>query len=182
MNRREPLPISPAVQNESVILSLHAAYQTIGKTLEQRIQVPATRGWILASFRGGPSLNQNQIATLLGIDRTVVHRTVKALIKEGLLKETPAPTGRSLLLSLSDKGETARQELVRERKALEEEVRAKLGHGKSETLLSLLRTLAAQPFEKKGHAERGPILIRHSVSTAAESGRKRNQGSRRIRT
>src|SRR5580698_6524512 len=167
MSLRQPQPISPAVQSESVILSLYAAYQTIGKALERRIQVPATRGWILASFRGGANLNQNQIANLLGIDRTVIHRTVKALIKEGLLQETPAPSGRSLLLSLTGMGEKARQELIRERKALEAEVRANLGQGKSETLLLLLRTLAAQPFDERGHAEVGAFLTKPANSSAA---------------
>ncbi len=153
MSLREPQPISPAIRDESVILSLHLAYQTIGKTLERRIRMPSTRGWVLASFRGGPQLNQNQIATLLGIDRTVVHRTIKGLIREGLMRETPAPRGRSLLLSLTDVGEKARQGLIDERKALEAEVRARLGKGRSRTLLLLLRTLAAQPFDDDGHAE-----------------------------
>jgi len=147
MSPRNPQPIAPEIQHESVILSLHAAHQTIAKALERRIDVSPTRGRIIASFRGGATLNQNQIATLLGIDRTVAHRTVKALIDEGLLKEKPAPTGRSLLLSLTDKGEKARQGLIRERRALEAEVRAALGREKSATLLDLLRTLAEQSFD-----------------------------------
>jgi hypothetical protein len=48
--------------------SFYAARATMSPARSQ------TRGFILSTLGGGVALNQNQIAKLLGFDRTVVHR------------------------------------------------------------------------------------------------------------
>jgi hypothetical protein len=62
------------ILKDSVLAHLAAAYFSVGKRLERKTQCSATRGFILSTLRGGTGLNQNQIATLRGFDRTVVHR------------------------------------------------------------------------------------------------------------
>jgi hypothetical protein len=61
------------ILRDSVLAHVAAAYFSVGKRLERKTQCSATRGFILSTLRGGAALNQNQIATLLGFDRTVVH-------------------------------------------------------------------------------------------------------------
>src|SRR5215471_20103728 len=80
----------------SVLAHIAAAYFSVGKRLEQKTKCSATRGFILSTLRGGAALNQNQIATLLGIDRTVVHRAIKLMAKEGLVSERRAKSGRAI--------------------------------------------------------------------------------------
>jgi DNA-binding MarR family transcriptional regulator len=75
---------------------------------------------------GGVTQNQNQIATLLGLDRTVVRRTVKSLIREGLVSERKAPSGRALLLQLTAKGNRYRSVLIQQRRAVDAKLRRRL--------------------------------------------------------
>lgn len=70
------------ILRDSVLAHVAAAYFSVGKRLERKTQCSATRGFILSTLRGGTPLNANQIATLLGLDRTVVHRAIKSLGKE----------------------------------------------------------------------------------------------------
>src|SRR5882762_6516610 len=79
--------IPSEILKESVLVHLAAAYYSVAKQLEQKTECSQTRGFILSTLRGGASRNQNQIATLLGFDRTVVHRAIKTMIQEGLLSE-----------------------------------------------------------------------------------------------
>jgi DNA-binding MarR family transcriptional regulator len=77
----------------SVLVHLAAAYFHITRRMEQKTKCSQTRGFVLATLRGGALLNQKQIATLLGLDRTVVHRAVKSLIREGLLSQKESAVG-----------------------------------------------------------------------------------------
>jgi DNA-binding MarR family transcriptional regulator len=131
---------------DSVILNLAAAYFSIGKRLEQKTQCSQTRGFILSTLRGGASLNQNQIATLLGFDRTVVHRAVKTMIQEGLLSERKAERGRALLVQLTAKGSKYRESLIKERRALDEVLSEQLTPDEISTLLHLLKRVAELKF------------------------------------
>ncbi len=65
------------ILKDSVLAHIAAAYFSVGKRLERKTRCSATRGFILSTLRDGATLNQNQIATLLGFDRTVVHRAIK---------------------------------------------------------------------------------------------------------
>jgi MarR family len=86
--------VPKAVRKGSVLVQLAAAYFHSARRMEQKTRCWQTRGFVLATLRGGAP--QNQIATLLGVDRTVVHRTVKSLIRERLVSERKAPSGRTL--------------------------------------------------------------------------------------
>ena len=79
--------IPGVILKDSVLANIAATYFSVGKRLKRKTQCSATRGFILSTLRDGATPNQNQIATLLGFDRTVVHRAVKSLAKEGLVSE-----------------------------------------------------------------------------------------------
>jgi len=134
--------IPQEILKDSVILHLASAYFFIGKRLEQKTQCSQTRGFILSTLRGGASLNQNQIATILGFDRTAVHRAIKIMIQEGLLSERKAEKGRSLLVQLTAKGNKYREGLIKERRALDETIRQHFTPEDHATLLRLVKRLA----------------------------------------
>jgi len=138
--------IPQEILQDSVLVHLAAAYYSVGKQLEQKTQCSQTRGFIMSTLRGGAALNQNQIATMLGFDRTVVHRAVKTMIREGLLSERKAKTGRALLVQLSAKGNKYRENLVKERRAAEEKLRAELTPEEIATMLRLLKVIGKMKF------------------------------------
>ena len=134
--------IPQEILKDSVLLNLAAAYFAIGKRLEQKTKCSQTRGLIMSTLRGGVSLNQNQIATMLGFDRTVVHRAIKTMIHEGLLSERKADTGRALLVQLTAKGNKYREGLIKERRAAEDKLRTELTPVQASTLIRLLKRVA----------------------------------------
>ena len=138
--------IPPEVLKDSVLVHLAAAYYSVGKQLEQKTQCSQTRGFILSTLRDGAVRNQNQIATLLGFDRTVVHRAIKTMIQEGLLTERKAESGRALLVQITAKGNKYREFLIKERRAAEEKLRKELPPGEIATLLRLLKVIAEVKF------------------------------------
>jgi DNA-binding MarR family transcriptional regulator len=134
--------IPQEIVKDSVLLNLASAYFAIGKSLEQKTKCSQTRGFIMSTLRGGAALNQNQIATTLGFDRTVVHRAIKAMIHEGLLSERKADTGRALLVQLTAKGNKYREGLIKARRAAEDKLRKQLTPRESSTLIRLLQRVA----------------------------------------
>jgi DNA-binding MarR family transcriptional regulator len=134
------------ILKDSVLAHLAAAYFAVGKRLERKTGCSATRGFILSSLRHGPALNQNQIATQLGFDRTVVHRAIKTMIREGLVLERKAKTGRALLLHLTRKGEKYHQALVHHRRSADEKVRQALSASERATLIGLLKRIGEMEF------------------------------------
>jgi DNA-binding MarR family transcriptional regulator len=138
--------IPKAILKDSVLVHLAAAYFHIARRMERKTKCSQTRGFVLSTLRGGATLNQNQIATLLGLDRTVVHRTVKSLIREGLVSDRKAPTGRALLLRLTSKGNRYRAVLIQQRRSVDEKLRQQLSPGTFSTLIHLLQVLSALDF------------------------------------
>ena len=134
------------ILKESVLANIAAAYFSVGKRLERKTQCSATRGFILSTLRGGTTLNQNQIATLLGIDRTVVHRAIKSLAKEGLVSEHRAKSGRAIQVQLTAKGRKYRERLIEARVTADESVRRRMTSQERETLLRLLKLIAECEF------------------------------------
>jgi DNA-binding MarR family transcriptional regulator len=134
------------ILKDSVIAHLAAAYFSVGKRLERKTQCSATRGFILATLRGDAKLNQNQIATLLGLDRTVVHRAIKLMVAEGLLSERKADSGRAIHLQLTGKGRKYRERLIKARVAADESIRQPMTAEERETLLRLLKMVAQCEF------------------------------------
>jgi DNA-binding MarR family transcriptional regulator len=134
------------ILKDSVLAHIAAAYFSVGKRLERKTGCSATRGFILSTLRGGATLNQNQIATLLGLDRTVVHRAIKSMVREGLVSERKAKSGRAINVQLTPKGSRYRQRLVKARVAADENVQHQLTSDERVTLLRLLRLIAELEF------------------------------------
>jgi DNA-binding MarR family transcriptional regulator len=130
------------ILKDSVLLHLAQAYFSVGKLLEQKTKCSQTRGFILSTLRGGAARNQNQIAKLLGFDRTVVHRAIKLMIHEGLLSEKKAASGRALLVHLTAKGNKYREYLIKERRALDDKVQKRFSPSEISTLIRLLKLIA----------------------------------------
>lgn len=142
----EKKAIPEEILKDSVLAHVAAAYFAVGKRLERKTRCSATRGFILAMLRGGAVLNQNQIATLLGFDRTVVHRAIKTMVQEGLMSETKGESGRALPVQLTAKGEKYRQSLIRERRAADEKLRKALTPHERATLIRLLKMVSELEF------------------------------------
>lgn len=130
------------ILKDSVLAHIAAAYFSAGKRLERKTGCSATRGFILSTLRGGAALNQNQIATLLGFDRTVVHRAIKAMVHEGLVSERRAKSGRAIQVHLTPKGNRYRERLIKARVAADENIRQHLTSDERTTLLRLLKLIA----------------------------------------
>jgi DNA-binding MarR family transcriptional regulator len=130
----------------SILAHVAAAYFSVGKRLERKTKCSATRGFILSTLRSGTVLNQNQIATLLGLDRTVVHRAIKSLAEDGLVSEHKAKSGRALEVQLTGKGRKYRDRLIEAREAADESVRRQMTSEERETLLRLLKRIAECEF------------------------------------
>ena len=146
MNMLPSKEIPEEILNDSVLAHIAAAYFAVGKRLERKTQCSATRGFILSTLRDGTTLNQNQIATLLGFDRTVVHRAIKSLAKEGLVSEHMAKSGRAIQVQLTVKGRRYRERLISARMTADESVRRQMTEEQRETLLRLLRLVAECEF------------------------------------
>jgi DNA-binding MarR family transcriptional regulator len=97
---------------------------------------------MFSTLPGGMALNQNQIAKLLGFDRRVAHRAIKTMIREALLSERKAESGRSLRVHLTAKGNAYRESLIKERRGVDEKLREKLKPCESSTLLRLPEEVA----------------------------------------
>ncbi len=134
------------ILKDSVLANIAAAYFSVGKRLERKTQCSATRGFILSTLRDGTMLNPNQIATLLGFDRTVVHRAIKSLVSEGLVSEHRAKSGRAIPVQLTAKGRKYRERLIQARVTADESVRRQMTSEERETLLRLLKLVAECEF------------------------------------
>ena len=134
------------ILKDSVLAHVAAAYFSVGKQLERKTRCSATRGFILSTLRGGAALNQNQIATLLGFDRTVVHRAIKSMVQEGLVSERKAKSGRAIHVKLTPKGQRYRKRLIHARIAADDRLRKELTPDERATLLRLLKLVAELEF------------------------------------
>lgn len=146
MNNVPGKEIADDIVKGSVLAHVGAAYFSVGKRLERQTHCSATRGFILSTLRGGTTLNQNQIATLLGLDRTVVHRAIKLLAKEGLVSERRAKSGRAIRVQLTAQGRKYRERLIEARVTADESVRRQMTSEERETLLRLLKLVAECEF------------------------------------
>lgn len=134
--------IPEEILKDSVLIHLAAAYFSVSKQLERKTHCSQTRGFILSTLRGGAELNQNQIATMLGLDRTVVHRSIGTMVREGLVSKKKGESGRALLVRLTPKGQKYREFLIKERRAAEETLRERLSSEERSRLIGLLQIVA----------------------------------------
>jgi DNA-binding MarR family transcriptional regulator len=151
-NGDHPMSITPQIEvpddilKDSILAHIAAAYFSMGKRLERKTQCSATRGFVLSTLRDGGAMNQNQIATLLGLDRTVVHRAVRSLIEEGLVSEHVAKSGKAIPIRLTAKGRKYREQLIAARESAEESVRQKTTSEEREVFIRLLKLVAECEF------------------------------------
>ncbi len=138
--------IPPEIMQDSVLIHLYAAYSAIAKKMEQKTKCSQTRGFIMATLRGGATLNSNQIAKRLSLDRTVVHRAIKTMLREGLLTEKKAPSGRGRLVQLSAKGNANREVMIKYRRALDAKLKEKLSTPEISRLIENLKAVADLDF------------------------------------
>ena len=138
--------IPDEILRDSILAHIAAAYFSVGRKLERKTRCSATRGFILSTLRGEATLNQNQIATFLGFDRTVVHRAIKSMAQEGLVSEQRAKSGRAIRVQLTAKGRKYRDQLIEVRVAADEIVRQRMTSDERETLLRLLKLVAECEF------------------------------------
>jgi len=146
MNIVDKNQIPPEIMQDSVLLHLAMAYSAIAKKMEQKTKCSQTRGFIMATLRGGASLNSNQIAKRLSLDRTVVHRVIKTMLREGLLTEKKAPSGKGLLVQLSAKGNASREVMIKYRRALDAKLKEKLTKAEISKLIQNLKVVADLDF------------------------------------
>jgi len=139
-------PIPEDILKDSVLARIAAAYFSVGKKLERKTRCTATRGFILSTLREGAELNQNQIATLLGFDRTVVHRSIKTMVQEGLVAEKKAKAGRAILVRLTAKGQRYREFLIQQRRLADAKLNGEIGPEERSTLIRLLDLVAELEF------------------------------------
>ena len=135
-------PIPEDVLKDSVLAHIAAAYFSVAKKLERKTHCSATRGYILSTLRDAAELNQNQIATMLGLDRTVVHRSIKTMVQEGLVAEKKAKAGRAILVRLTAKGQRYREFLIQQRRLADAKLAAELDSQERSTLIRLLKQVA----------------------------------------
>ena len=138
--------IPQEILEDSVLAHIAVAYFSVGKRLERKTGCSATRGFILSTLRGGATLNQNQIATHLGLDRTVVHRAIKTMAQEGLVSERKAKSGRAIHVQLTRKGNRYRERLIKARVAADENLRRQLTSDERATVIRLLKLIAELEF------------------------------------
>lgn len=146
MNMLPKKEIPEDILRDSVLAHIAAAYFSVGRRLERKTQCSATRSFILNALRGGAGLNQNQVANMLGFDRTVVHRAIKAMVQEGLLSEKKATSGKALVVRLTPKGNKYRENLIRIRRAADDKLRQEMTQEARDTLIRLLKQVANTEF------------------------------------
>lgn len=135
-------PIAQDILRDSILAHIAAAYFSVGKQLERKTGCSATRGFILNTLRDGAALNQNQVATALGLDRTVVHRAIKTMVQDGLLSEKRAASGRAIEVKLTAKGKRYHDDIVQQRRAADQKLRDAIPANDREDLMRLLRVIA----------------------------------------
>jgi DNA-binding MarR family transcriptional regulator len=124
----------------SIYFSLASAYTHIIRGFEAITGFSQTRLLIMFLFRNEAVYNQNQLAVALRADRTVVHRVIKTMIRDGLLVEKKEPGKRQIKLRLTAKGEKARWALIEQRVALDKKLMAKFS---KRQLSAFIATLAS---------------------------------------
>lgn len=132
----------------AMVLLLHRVASTVVYDLESRVHRPA--GWSWSAFRmlftvwvAGPS-ESRRVATQSGMSRAAVSSLTKTLSAAGLLARTSDDTdGRSVILSLTDRGSEALEAAFRAHNAREEQWAGLLTADEVATLTGLLAKLAA---------------------------------------
>lgn len=129
-----------------VLLTLNRASNIVTYDLEASVHRPRGRSWsgfrlLFVTWLAGP-LEAKKAAELTGMSRAAVSNLSKTLVTDGLLVRTPgAHDGRSVLLSLTERGRREMVEVFREHNEREHEWTSVLTEAEQRVLVMLLDKL-----------------------------------------
>ncbi|MBK1782741.1 MarR family transcriptional regulator [Prauserella sp. ASG 168] len=140
-----------------VLLTLNRASNIVTYDLEASVHRPRGRSWsgfrlLFVTWLAGP-LEAKKAAELTGMSRAAVSNLAKSLVADGVLARTPGERdGRSVLLSLTDRGRTEMVELFREQNEREHEWVSVLTEAEQRILVLLLDKLVSNrdQFDVRG--------------------------------
>ncbi len=89
----------------------------------------------------------SELADYVGLERTTLTRTLKPLMKQGLIEDTSAPGTRSRALCLTHAGKQALRQGLPLWKQAQAEVRARLGEQEAQWLYDLADKLPSRQAE-----------------------------------
>ncbi|GLY65043.1 MarR family winged helix-turn-helix transcriptional regulator [Amycolatopsis taiwanensis] len=138
-----------------VLLTLNRASNLVTYDLEATIHRPRGRSWsgfrlLFVTWLAGP-LEASKAAELTGMSRAAVSNLAKTLVADGLLERTPGThDGRSVLLSLTERGQAEMVEVFREQNERENEWASVLTETEQRILVMLLDKLISNRDRFRG--------------------------------
>ncbi|OXM72835.1 MULTISPECIES: MarR family winged helix-turn-helix transcriptional regulator [Amycolatopsis] len=129
-----------------VLLTLNRASNIVTYDLEASVHRPRGHSWsafrlLFVTWLAGP-LEAKKAAELTGMSRAAVSNLAKTLVADGLLERAPGEhDGRSVLLSLSERGRAEMVEVFREHNEREHEWTSVLTEAEQRILVMLLDKL-----------------------------------------
>ncbi|NKQ54633.1 winged helix-turn-helix transcriptional regulator [Amycolatopsis sp. K13G38] len=129
-----------------VLLTLNRASNIVTYDLEATVHRPRGRSWsgfrlLFVTWLAGP-LEAKKAAELTGMSRAAVSNLMKSLVADGLLERAPGEhDGRSVLLSLTERGQAEMIEVFRAQNEREYEWASVLTEAEQRILVMLLDKL-----------------------------------------
>ncbi|GLZ09133.1 putative HTH-type transcriptional regulator MarR [Actinomadura sp. NBRC 104412] len=129
-----------------VLLTLNRAAMIVTYDLEAAVHRPRGLSWagfrlLFVTWLAGP-LEPRRAATLAGMTRAAVSNLAKSLVADGLLARSPGERdGRSVLLSLTDRGHATMLEVFRAQNEREHQWTGVLSETEQRILIMLLDKL-----------------------------------------
>ncbi|WP_395103608.1 MarR family winged helix-turn-helix transcriptional regulator [Actinomadura sp. SCN-SB] len=129
-----------------VLLTLNRAAMIVTYDLEASVHRPRGLSWaafrlLFVTWLAGP-LESRRAATLAGMTRAAVSNLAKSLVADGLLARSPGERdGRSVLLSLTDRGHATMLEVFRAQNEREHQWTGVLTETEQRILIMLLDKL-----------------------------------------
>ena len=140
-----------------VLLTLNRASNIVTYDLEASVHRPRGLSWsafrlLFVTWLAGP-LEAKKVAELTGMSRAAVSNLTKSLFADGLLERGPGEhDGRSVLLSLSERGRAEMAEVFRDHNEREHEWTSVLTDAEQRILVMLLDKLISNrdQFDVRG--------------------------------
>ncbi|GHF41863.1 DNA-binding MarR family transcriptional regulator [Amycolatopsis bartoniae] len=140
-----------------VLLTLNRASSVVTYDLEATVHRPRGRSWsgfrlLFVTWLAGP-LEAKKAAELTGMSRAAVSNLSKTLVADGMLERTPGEhDGRSVLLSLSERGRSEMVEVFRAQNEREREWTSVLTETEQRILVMLLDKLLSHRDRFRGRS------------------------------
>jgi DNA-binding MarR family transcriptional regulator len=134
---------------DCVCFNLRRATRVVTQLYDQALRdsgLRATQFSLLAALHIGPALSMNQLAELLGADRTTLTRNLRPLERQGLVASSVGADRRVREVSITEEGRLAFEEAITCWSRAQKLLRERLGEAGVHTLLDELFnvTMAAQ--------------------------------------